>query len=176
MKKLAGSLLALTVLILAALPSAYPGGLKPKKDKGDGKEKGKEVIQGTWALVSTVFDGIKAEGKSGEVEITKDKFIVRPGKGEKVETFDMKVDPNQKHISITEKRTFTKKGTETKEVKEFTLLGIYELKEGELKLCFGLPEPRKNKEGKLEDSSERPGMIEGKVGRILMTLKRSDSK
>lgn len=169
------------LLVLAILPSVYSGG-KDGKDGKDKKEKDKPKIQGTWNLVSTSVDGKKAPGDkiSGtQVVITESTFTVRSAKGKKDQEHSIKLDPSKmpKHIDMTDKRTSSRKdakGEESKVEKSTTVLGIYEVTEDELKICFGAPILRKNPEGKFEEApGERPTSYEEKEGRICMVLRRA---
>jgi uncharacterized protein (TIGR03067 family) len=99
-------------------------------------------LQGTWVRVYVVVDGKKSEdGKKAP-----DEEVVLTIKGDSYDGDTFTLDPTKtpKHINVADE-------------KGKTVPGIYELKDGELKLCFPFPF-----EGKLD--GKRPADFTVKAG------------
>jgi uncharacterized protein (TIGR03067 family) len=126
---------------------------KPTKEEGTKKAKG---LGGTWMIVSITQDGKNDDKAKDRKVIFEGKNItVKAEKGDHKVTF--KIDQKKKTIDLT-----PADGPE----KDKTFKGIYELKKGELKICFARP----GKDRPTEFTSEAGS------GRMLVVLKRGKSE
>ena len=125
---------------------------------GDKAENGNEVlkkIQGAWKFVSQEMDGKtlpKEEVEKRRITFTGDKWTVRRD-GKVVQAGTHKFDPTKKPPQVDAAVT-------EGEDKDSTMLGIYELKEDTLKVCFDV-------KGK-----ERPKDFTSKDGRMTAVVER----
>lgn len=131
---------------------AVVAGLLVAADKGADKD-GAKAIQGTWLIVSVTEDGKPNEkSKDRKVVFEEKKMIVDTPGGQREGTFT--VDPKKKTLDIS-----PSEGPD----KGKTFKGIYELKGGQLKICFSRrPDGARPQEFKSEQGS----------GQILVVLKR----
>jgi uncharacterized protein (TIGR03067 family) len=106
-----------------------------KAKKGEAK-KGATGIDGTWEIVSLTQNGKKNDNAKGDKVIFKGKTMtVKAGGGEHKGTFT--IDAKKKTIDIVP-TDGPQKGK--------TIKGIFQLKNGELKICFARPEKDRPKE------------------------------
>jgi uncharacterized protein (TIGR03067 family) len=103
-------------------------------------------LQGTWVRVYVVVDGKKTE--DGEKEPSKEVVLSIKGDSHDGDKFTLDPTKSPRHINVA---SVDDKGKAT------TLPGIYELTDGELKLCFPYPF-----EGKLDGT--RPTGFDVKAG------------
>jgi len=116
-------------------------------------------IQGTWRFVSQEMDGKEApKDKLEKMTITfeGDKWTVRAG-DKVVQGGTHKFDPTKKPGQVT---AMVKEG----ENKGTTMLGIYEMKENTIKVCF---DPK---------GKERPTSFSSKDGRFMAVVEREKKK
>jgi uncharacterized protein (TIGR03067 family) len=138
-------LLAAVLVVAAPAPAE-----KEKKDE--------DKIQGTWIVVSAQFGGESKpddEAKNAKFVIKGDLITISEPKREgREEKATFKLDPTKKPKTID---LVPEKGD-----KKETVLGIYELKDDELKLCF------------VKGGKERPTEFASKAGtdQGLIVLKR----
>jgi uncharacterized protein (TIGR03067 family) len=111
-------------LVIAGLAFLLAAG-KPADDKAE-----RAKLQGSWAVVKVVLDGIEvaeAAVKKMEVVIKDDKLTRKDGDDEEETTF--KLDPTQKPKAIDLTPT-------SEERKDKTVRGIYVLDGDDLKICL----------------------------------------
>jgi uncharacterized protein (TIGR03067 family) len=119
-------------LILAALVvGLVVGADKPKKDDG---QKGATALEGTWVVVSVTEDGREKEkGKGAQLVFQGKTVTVKTPEGDHKGTF--KIDTKKKTIDLTP----DDKGKKV-------MKGIYQLKGGDLELCFARPDKDRPKD------------------------------
>jgi uncharacterized protein (TIGR03067 family) len=126
--------------------------------QGDANKKDLEKLQGTWKAETAQLGGKDAPAalvENLQLVIAKDKLTIKDGKEDESATF--KLDAGKKPIAAID--LVTKGGKET-------VLGIYEIKDDTLKLCW-------NKFGK-----DRPTEFVSKADTeiVLFVLKRVNKK
>jgi uncharacterized protein (TIGR03067 family) len=133
--------------LLAALVIGLVAGADDKKDR--------YPLKGTWSIASAVRNGKANENAvGGTVAFDGEKVFIKTKDGEHKGTYKLQPGEKPGHIDLT-----PGDGPEAGKV----MLGIYSLKDDELKICFADPD------------QERPKGFEAKEGseHHLVTLKRA---
>jgi uncharacterized protein (TIGR03067 family) len=127
------------------------------KQKKDGGRTGAKELEGTWMIVSAKLDGWECQPGKGEKWVFMGKIVTikMGGKEEVMGTFQ--IDPKKKTLDVIPAQG----GYQGEKYK-----GIYQLKDGELTMCFSIPDNDRPR----ELTSERGS------GLCMFVLKRAKSK
>jgi uncharacterized protein (TIGR03067 family) len=136
------------LLLVALVVGLLVGAADPQKDLG---KKGATALEGTWVVVSITYDGEEKAEKEQFIFQGKN-LIVKTKEGDRKATFQI-------DAKGTLDLTSSEDGRKTRK-------GIYQLKGGDLKLCYSLAGKDRPKDFTAEKDS----------GRSLIVLKRAKDK
>jgi uncharacterized protein (TIGR03067 family) len=113
---------------------------------GADDKKGDDALKGTWTIVSAVHNGKANENaEGGTVTFDGDKVMIKTKDREHKGTYKLQPGEKPGHIDLT-----PGDGPEAGKV----MLGVYSLKDDELKICFADPDQERPKDFEAKEGSE----------------------